>query len=179
MSVENAKLLIDGLTLAGATIGGIVALVQWRRDQAWKRAEKLDSMFKEFETSRLIQIACRVLDWNRGKFSFPDGDRLEFDSSDVEKSLAVHDSGDDLTFTQTQARLRDAYDAILSFFERLEAAIDSGLVDSNQAVTLFGYWVRHMDTMPEHPNCGPKAMRYIARYGSHSSFNSLCGRLTG
>jgi len=178
MTREEAKLLIDALTLVLAFFAGIAALVQWRRDQSWKRAEKLDSMYKEFESSRLIQIACRILDWQRGNFSFPDGEKFEFEHADVEKSLAVHDDGEQMIFTLTQARMRDAYDAILSFFERLEAAIDSGLVDAHQAVGLFGYWVRHFDTMPEHPNCAPRAMRYIARYASHGAFNSLCGRVT-
>ncbi len=176
MTKEEAKILIEALALVLALAGSITALVQWRRDQSWKKAEKLDSMFKEFESSRLIQIACRVLDWKRGKFSFPDGETFVFEHADVEKSLAVHDDDKEMTFTLTQARMRDAYDAILSFFERLESAIDTGLVDEHQAIGLFGYWVKHFDTMPEHPDCGPRAMRYIARYGSHASFNSLCGR---
>lgn len=176
MTKEEAKLLVEGLTLLVALIGSIMALIQWRRDQSWKKAEKLDGMFKEFESNRLIQIACRVLDWKRGKFSFPDGETFVFEDADVVKSLAIHDDDHEMTFTLTQARMRDAYDAILSFFERLESAIDGGLVDERQAIGLFGYWVRHFDTMPEHQDCGPRAMKYIARYGSLASFNSLCGR---
>jgi len=177
MTKEEGKLLIEALTLLLAIVASIAALVQWRRDQSWKRAEKLDSMFKEFESNRLIQIACRILDWNRGKFSFPDGDKIEFEHEDVVKSLVLHDEVKECTFTQTQARMRDAYDSLLSFFDRLESAIDGGLVDGPKALRLFGYWIQHLDKMPEHQDCGQAAMKYIARYGSLGSFDSLCGRI--
>jgi hypothetical protein len=177
MNTEKAKLLIDALTLGLAFLGGLVALVQWRRDQAWKRAEKLDSLYKEFEGNRLIQIACRVMDWNRGNFKFPDGEELRFDSSDVQKSLVVHGDAD-LTFTLTQARMRDAYDALLAFFERLHTAIDNGLVDQKPAGNLFGYWADHFATMPEHA-CGDAALKYIARYSDKVSFELIRFALTG
>lgn len=177
MTHEEAKLLIDALTLGVAFIGGLLALVQWRRDQSWKKAEKLDSLYKEFEASRLIQIACRVLDWSRGRFTFPDGEKLEFDQADVENSLLVHDDLPELTFTPVQTRMRDAYDALLAFFERLESAIGTDLVDEQSALRLFGYWIKHLDMMPEHPNCPSRAMKYIARYSCLGTFNSLCGRL--
>lgn len=176
MNKEEAKLLIDALTLCFALIGGITALVQWRRDQAWKRAEKLDSMYKEFEGSRLIQIACRVLDWSRGNFKFPDGEELRFTDEDVKKSFVVH-GDEDLTFTATQTRMRDAYDALLSFFERLESAIDGGLVNSEAAMRLFGYWVKHFDEMPEHPSCSNLSVKYISRYSCLGTFDSLRGRV--
>lgn len=176
MNNEDAKLLIDALTLGFAFIGGIVALVQWRRDQAWKKADKLDSMYKEFEANRLIQIACRVLDWNRGNFKFPDGEELRFTDEDVKKSLVIH-GDEDLTFTSTQARMRDAYDALLSFFERLESAIEGGLVNSDTALRLFGYWVKHFERMPEHPGCAELAVKYITRYACLGTFDSLRGRI--
>lgn len=176
MNIEKAKLVIDAVTLGLGFLGGIAALVQWRRDQSWKKADKLDSMYKEFEANRLIQIACRVLDWSRGNFKFPDGEELRFTEEDVKKSLVVH--GDqELTFTAAQTRMRDAYDALLSFFERLESAIDGGLVNQGPAMRLFGYWVKHLDEMPEHPECGTLAMKYIARYASLGTFDSLRGRI--
>jgi hypothetical protein len=177
MSKEELKLLIDAIALGVAILGGIAALFQWRRDQSWKQAEKLDSMYKEFEANRLIQIACRVLDWSRGNFKFPDGEEFRFTETDVEKSFMVH-GDEELTFTPVQVRMRDSYDAILAFFERLESAIDSGLVNSNSAMNLFGYWIRHFDMMPEHPECADRAMKYIGRYASLVNFNSLCGRIS-
>lgn len=172
MNKEEAKLLIDAVTLGLAGIGGIVALFQWRRDQAWKQAEKLDAMFKEFEANRLIQIACRVLDWSRGNFKFPDGEEFRFTESDVEKSLMVH-GDEELTFTPSQVRMRDAYDALLSFFQRLESALGSGLVDKKAAKNLFGYWVSHFSMMPEHPQCATAVNRYIQQYASMGSFSRL------
>lgn len=178
MTTENAKLLIEALTLGFALVGGIMALVQWRRDQAWRKADKLDSLYREFEGSRLIQIACKVLDWSRGKFKFQDGEEFRFDEADVLKSLAIH--GDqELTFTPTQTRMRDAYDALLSFFERLETAIQTGLIDEKSAIRLFGYWVDHFATVPEHPESADAAAQYVGRYANIISFNSLAHRGTG
>lgn len=171
MDTAKAKLVIDALTLGAGALGGIVALVQWRRDQMWKKAEKLDSMYKEFEGHRLIQIACRVMDWERGNFKFPDGEELRFNDTDVLKSLVVH-GAEDLTFTATQTRMRDAYDALLAFFIRLYTAIDSGLVDRKPAAKLFGYWVNHFAEMPEH-DCAESSAKYIATYSDPVAFQAL------
>lgn len=176
MNTEKARLLIDAVTIGLAFLGGLVALVQWRRDQAWKKADKLDSLYKEFEGNRLIQIACRVMDWDRGNFKFPDGEEFRFDTSDVQKSLVIHGDGD-LAFTLTQARMRDAYDTLLAFFERLGTAIDNGLVDQKPAGKLFGYWIEHFATMPEHA-CAEAAMKYVARYSDKVSFALLRFSLT-
>ena len=177
MTNENVKILVEVISLGIAVIGGMVALFQWRRDQSWKRAEKLDNLYKEFESARLIQIACRVLDWSRGRFKLPNGEEFSFTVEDVHKSFVIHDSSEDITFTPTQAVMRDAYDALLSFFDRLESAISTGLVDEFHAMCLFGYWVNHLDKMPEHPKCVGMVVRYIGRYGSITSFDSLVSRL--
>lgn len=169
----------DHVTTGLVVLGSLIALYQWRRDQAWKRTEKLDALYKEFEGNRLIQIACKVMDWSRGNFKFTDGDAVEFGTEDVQKSLAAHGSDPDLTFTPTQARLRDAYDAFLSFLERLEASIDEGLVPEKPAMRLFGYWIRHFTDMPEHPGCSDKALKYVARYSDKVMFHMLYWRATG
>jgi hypothetical protein len=163
----------DLVTTALAVIGALAALFQWRRDQAWKRAEKLDQFYTEFNSNRLIQIACRVMDWSRGNFKFPDGDAVSFTTDDVRKSLAVHGNDPDLTFTTTQARLRDSYDAFLGFLERLHAAVEEGLVSEKPAMTLFGYWIWHFADMPEHPACADRALRYVATYSDKSTFHTL------
>lgn len=166
----------DLATLVLAVLGGLIALFQWRRDQSWKRADKLDSLYKEFSADRLIQIACRVMDWNRGNFKFPDGEVFSFTHEDVEKSLAVHGVDPNLTFTSTQARMRDAYDAFLCFLERLDAAISDGLVPRKQALGLFGYWIKHFMSMPEHPGCKERALQYIANYSNLAAFERLHSR---
>lgn len=169
---------IDLSALVLALLGGLVALVQWRRDQSWKRANKLDALFKEFNSRRHIQVACRVLDWSYGKFKLSSSDEFSFVAEDVKKSLTVHGSAE-LTFTQTQTRMRDAYDVLLSFFERLETAIDAGLVDQKPAMSLFGYWVRHFAEMPEHPGCAEDAIKYVEQYSNKLSFFMLYWRASG
>ena len=67
----------DFVSLALAFVAGLAAFVQWRRDQSWKRANKLDSFYKEFNSRRQIRIACRVLDWSCGKFEIAKGDDPE------------------------------------------------------------------------------------------------------
>lgn len=175
MNVEKIKLAVEVATPALAVLGGLVALFQWRRDQGWKRAEKLDDLYREFQENRLIQIACRVLDWTSGSFTFPGGETFSFKEEDVAKSLVVHGEVEDLKFTATQVRMRDSYDAILAFFDRLEAAIAGGLVDRKNAGRLFGYWVSHFSMMPEHPECLSAVNRYILQYASMGSFSRLRG----
>lgn len=173
--MEQKKFILDAIYLGFAFLGGLIALYQWRRDQSWKKADKLDALFKEFEGNRLIQIACRVMDWSRGNFKFSDGEELRFNTEDVKKSLVLH--GDkDLTFTQTQARMRDAYDSLISFFERLETSIETGLIDKKSALRLFGYWIRHFARMPEHEDCDRLVSSYILNYANITSFIRLYRR---
>jgi hypothetical protein len=75
--------------------------------------------------------------------------------------------------------MRDAYDSMLAFFERLETAIQNGLIDEKSAIRLFGYWVDHFATMPEHPESADAAAQYVGRYANIISFSSLAHRRIG
>jgi hypothetical protein len=54
-------------------------------------------------------------------------------------------------FEGEQATLRDAYDALLAFFIRLELALTTGLVDAAPARQYFGYWLIHFLSFDRHP----------------------------
>jgi hypothetical protein len=54
-------------------------------------------------------------------------------------------------FEAEQATLRDAYDALLAFFTRLELALTTGLVDAAPARQYFGYWLAHFPSFDKHP----------------------------
>ena len=86
-------------------------------------------------------------------------------------------------FKGKQALLRDAYDAWLTFFGRLELAIASGLIDAKPAQQYFGYWLKHFLAFDKHDTTGvagvedksPPQMviHYIETYGDPEAIERL------
>lgn len=86
--------------------------------------------------------------------------------------------------TLRQPQLRDAYDALLAFFLRLELSISSGLIDADSTEAYFGYWLERFLEFDRHPDkdgkilhgVTPKAMvaGYIKLYSDPCSIKRLC-----
>ncbi|HZG42834.1 MAG TPA: hypothetical protein VEY93_07720, partial [Longimicrobium sp.] len=60
----NTTELIAVLSLVVAGTAFVVGLLQYRKAQAWKRAEFIATEIKEAFSDPLIQFALRLLDWN-------------------------------------------------------------------------------------------------------------------
>jgi hypothetical protein len=55
-----------------------------------------------------------------------------------------------LGFSEAQAKIRDALDAIFAFFGRLESAIAIRFIDEAPAIGYFGYWLHRLYTVKEY-----------------------------
>ena len=174
------------LTLASAGTAFVVGLLQWRRSQAWQRADKLDKFVDKFESNDLLRLAAVGVDWGVRKTRF--GDRaLTVSNEDALPALRNHDEmPDGGEFEGEQPTIRDAYDALLAFFQRLEVSIKEKLIDARPAKAYFAYWLEHFLYFEHHPDEGhkiltsatPKAMvaGYIKVYGDPQSIKRLCRR---
>lgn len=85
-------------------------------------------------------------------------------------------------FPGEQATIRDAYDALLTFFNRLELAIATGLIDAEPTKAYFRYWLDHFLKMSRHEDRNhvletgtPQQMvvRYIETNGDIESVRRL------
>ena len=176
-------IILAAVTMVGAAVAFIVGLFHWRRGQAWHRAEQLDKFIQKFETDELLKLSTVVLDWSSREVRFQDRD---FVVRNDEALLALRDHRkieDPIKFPSEQPHLRDAYDALLAFFNRLELAASTNLISVEPAKAYFSYWVKRFVTFDQHPDknnvlvgVSPEKMvaEYIRLYGDASSMTRLC-----
>ena len=50
--------------MVGAGVAFGFALYQWKRSQAWQRAEQLNKFCDKFESDELLRLAAVVIDWS-------------------------------------------------------------------------------------------------------------------
>lgn len=203
MTEETKNLLdiiLNTVALVGAAVAFCIGLHQWRRAQTWQRAEKFDKFVEKFDSDELLRLAAIVVDWTERRVTF-EGRPLTV--TNKESLLALRDhrtiklpsveeeclsneqnlSKKDPMFPGEQSTLRDAYDALLGFFERLELAISSQLIDATPAKACFSYWLEHFLLFDKHPDrdgvlngITPQAIvvGYIVAYGDSQSISRLC-----
>ena len=183
LTKDRIDITLAVLTMIGAVIAFIVSMRHWKRGQAWHRAEQLDKFIQKFETDELLKLSTVVLDWTRRDVKFQGSD---FHLSNTEALLALRDHRtieDENKFPGQQPHIRDAYDALLAFFNRLELALATNLIDVAPAKAYFGYWVLRLVTLDQHPDekkildkVTPQQIvaRYIQLYGDEKSMTKLC-----
>ena len=171
------------ITMAGAIVAFILGWMQWRRGQAWQRAEQLDKFVVKFESDELLKLASVVLDWTDRTVTFREK-AFNVRNWEVLSALRDHQLIEDQNkFPGEQPVLRDAYDALLAFFNRLELGISTGLIDSKPAKAYFRYWLRRLVEFDRH-HADPKVLdgenpaklvaAYICVYGDARSIKKLC-----
>ncbi len=142
--------ILNIIALLGAGFGFWVGLRQWRRGQQWQRAEQMDKFVQQFESEELLQLAATTIDWTRRTITFREKE-FAVTNTDALMALRIHTEMENPSFEGEQATLRDAYDALLAFFNRLELALTSGLIDAKPAKQYFGYWLQHFLSFDKHP----------------------------
>ena len=186
---------IEELTAVCGVIGGIVlfgfALHQWRDSLQWRRAEKLDAIIRDFDSVPLLLLGRTIVDWTARTVTYEDRD-VTITNVDALLALRDHRSLDEGTkFPGQQPLIRDALDRLLSFFEQLNLAIATRLVDRQHAKRFFAYWVAKLVTFDQHPIEGngtpvvppeegsPEARmaRYIKAYANIDAIIELCEQL--
>jgi len=181
---------LDLLTLAGGALAFWLGLRQWAVSQQWQRAEQLDKFVTEFESNDKLLLAATLLDWTDRKTQYGK-QKLTIRNAEVLLALRPHtemkpDDEDEGNYTGNQPLLRDAYDALLSFFVRLELALEGGLVDARAAGKYFRYWLERWMTMDRHGDDervlkgrspAEMAAAYTRAYGDPESLLSLGRRL--
>jgi len=56
--------ILAAVTMVGAGVAFGFALYQWKRSQAWQRAEQLNKFCDKFESDELLRLAAVVIDWS-------------------------------------------------------------------------------------------------------------------
>jgi hypothetical protein len=147
---DKWDVLLQVLTMGGAGLAFVIGLRQWRRDQAWKRAERMDQFVAQFEQDKLLQLAATILDWTYCSAEIS-GKEIDVENNEVLLALRDHSKmGPNPVFKGNQMKMRRAYDALLSFFSRLEMALTMDLIDVEPDRQYFGYWLKRLVTFDRH-----------------------------
>ncbi len=143
----------DWLELAGGVLAlatFVFALVQYRREQQWRRVEFLVDAVKEFEESWGVKNIMQILD----------GEDLEMelrpDAADpAKRKLVVTDDffvaalpqyGDNYEIEGDRATekiaIRESLDDFLTRLDRFNSHIETGLIPMKAVDVYIGYWIR-------------------------------------
>jgi hypothetical protein len=169
-TIEHLKSL---LTVAGA-IGSFVAFTigvsTYRRTERWKRAEFLADEMKGFLANPRVQKALLMIDWGYREIQLledrpPDESRVivtrQMQAMGLRPHILLDCSGSDLEtftvdekvssegFTQSQAAIRDCYDAFLDGLERFASYARTGLIDISSIRPYIGYWIDDISSSTE------------------------------
>jgi hypothetical protein len=175
------------LGLAGGGLASWWGLRQWNEGQRWKKAERLDKLIAEFETSPTLRFATKVLDWEELRVQVTPGDVVKFTSEEIREALRIHwDFVESPNYPPPQDRIREALDALLAFFARLDREIKTHLIEAGAAFQHFGYWLYRLYNMREHAEVrNPEdaalvamlTRRYETAYGDPDAMTSLYDKL--
>lgn len=142
--------ILSIVAMLGAGVAFWVGIHQWRRGQRWQRSEQMDQFVRQFEADELLRLSATVIDWTRRTIPFREKE-FTVTNTDSLMALRIHtDMGKRPVFEGEQATLRDAYDALLAFFTRLELALTTGLIDAAPARQYFGYWLQQFLSFDKH-----------------------------
>ena len=180
-----ADVMLTILGMGGAVIAFQHTIREWRDSQRWKKSERLDKLIEGFESDKYTQVACTAIDWTARRSQFGDRD-IVITNNDVLLALRPHaflESGD--TYPGEQSTLREAFDALLNFFCRIEFEMESDRLDPEPTKPYFSYWLERFVTMDRHPDkehvLGGKTpsqmvAEYIAAYSDIHVIVKLCRR---
>ena len=170
VTIEHLKSLVT----IGGTIGSVIVfsigVSTYLRTEKWKRAEFLANEMKEFFTNSRVSKTLFLIDWGSRELQLIE-DRspadarvvvtrtmqtmalrphtmLERTGSDPEV-FTVEDGVTTVGFTQSEAAIRDCYDAFLDGLERFASYVETGLTDVRSLRPYIGYWIDDISSPTE------------------------------
>ncbi|HST50982.1 MAG TPA: hypothetical protein VLJ61_03145 [Pyrinomonadaceae bacterium] len=147
--------LISKLGILAAAGVFWIGLYQYDQGQQWKREEFLASTMHDFNDSLKIQNARQMLDslklYQKGGRPiklYPD--QKEFNDQYINVSgqtiRSALSTDDSKSFNLDEIAIRDCFDVFLSFLERFDHYIESGLVTKEAVFTYINYWIEMLGT---------------------------------
>jgi len=176
--------------LLGALVAFLVGLRQYRRAQAWKRAEWVAAEVASFLSTPDVVNALAMIDW-WGRYILlfplhPDPEQRQVKVDDPLVTAALVHHSKSAGFNRAQARIRDCFDCLLDGLERFENFIEVGLIDVEDVRPYLSYWIERISG--RHPDSRDQArlqqlwcyvdayefkgvQRLVARFGSDPGFS--------
>ncbi len=133
-----------------AIIGGLIAAFkavqemglarrQREREFAWNQAKECAALLSQLDSSA-ASSALLMLDWSNRAYTLASGDVVLINAEQVHRALRTTA----LNLTATEGFIRDRFDALFGLFERVERAIQVGLVREEDLLSSLGYYIKKM-----------------------------------
>jgi hypothetical protein len=160
---------LSQLGLAGTAIAIGFGLLQYWKAERWKRAEFLAREMKEFFADPQVRNVLMMIDWSPRRIDLfgagplaskrhplvtralqisalrPHPLLAQDGGSDAEADAAADDGAAEAprrgAYSQKEARIRDAYDRFLDWFERFGSYVESRLVRRQDLDPYLRYWI--------------------------------------
>lgn len=155
-----------------AWVAGLAAVLtlafgtwEYRKAQAWKRAEFLASEVEKFESREATRAAMQMLDYNSVRIvlwpEHPSPDSIRIDDAVLAGALLPH--VEKQRFSVAEFRIRDYFDQYFDGLERFDHYIEVGLITEDDLQPFLGYWLDILGDASSGRKPGP-LVRTIWRY---------------
>lgn len=150
------------------------AILEYRANLNWKKAEFLAKEMEKFFNDQRIKLVLQMLDYNKSKVKLEIG---ETSINDVDLINALQPHNLKSHFTKTEIELRNLFDY---FFDRLSTFniyIQSGLINEVDLYLYIGYYVEIISSNNRKPeplrNCFQKYIEYYRFIGASNLLKNM------
>ena len=146
------------------TIAFISGYLQYIKTQKWKRAEFVVKEVKEYENKEKIQLAMKMLDWNRTLYIVK-GEEIIIDDEILTVALRKHDKLNN--FDSKEIFIRECFDDYFVSLERFNHYIESNLVTIQEFKPYLRYWldiIGNKDNDRKPTECRKAIFNYLETY---------------
>jgi hypothetical protein len=170
LGIVDLKSLLTFLGGVGGFILFLITVSKYWNAQKWKRAEFLAKEMKEFFAALRVQKALFLIDWGSRRLPLLEGrpedenpvlvtrqlqtkalrPHVLLDETGSDNEVFTVDDGTPRDgFTESEAAIRDCYDAFLDGLERFSSYVKTGLIDVDSLRPYLGYWIDDISSPTE------------------------------
>jgi hypothetical protein len=141
------------LGILGGVILFLLGRAEYRTSQQWKRSEFLAAEVDRFFAQPRVATALLLVDYSAIRLDpegrrarQPTADTLVLTDSVITSALRIHTDfkNDTEEFGPEEMMAREAFDELLTGFERFAHHIQIGLIEIDDAKVYLGYWVEKL-----------------------------------
>lgn len=129
----------------------IKVIIEYMKAQAWKRAEFLAGVMKEFNTDPNVRLARTMIDWKSRDFElFPDKKKEEdrrvwIDDKVLIEALTPEDwkgtIDNKMGYEDSEVKIRDIFDALFERLATINHYLDTKLITKSDLRPYIIHWI--------------------------------------
>jgi hypothetical protein len=171
------QLGLDAAKILGATLAFLIALVQYKKAQQWKRREYISAQMEKFMADRDVLLSMQMLDWIERDLTLKSGKPFKLTQHSLHRILASESVSNTITFTPEEAELRDSFSRFLDWLQQFENDIASKLVSQGELGIYLQYWLEKMLKVSDrHNEQTTKVISHFIRNYGYDGILSLSNR---